>query len=408
MLATAVGVGALLAFVPPERYRATATLLVEPASKETDFSDIEALRFLLPAMVEQVDTVAFNRAVRGTLVPPASTADIDLVASSEPGTGLFRVTTEGVDQEAVAPFANAAARQLIRQKISPRLAMSVLEPAARPGAPAGPLKIPILLGSAALGLIGALFCVLIANALRRQIKSSDEMRERFGLEVLAEIPQTRHFPGTTVELFNGAGDPRLLEGFQRLRTNLELIGQDNASITVTSCGPGDGKSTVTAALAWTFASVGGQVLAIDCDLRRPMLHGYLGVELSKGIGDLANGADLGRLLQKTDLASLSVVSAGTTDKHPTEVVQTYFPKLLELYSDRLVLVDTPPVLGVAEATLIATMTSGVLLVVDARRGDPAELEEVLHELTRAGANVLGVVVNHAKISGTRASAYYGY
>jgi succinoglycan biosynthesis transport protein ExoP len=261
-----------------------------------------------------------------------------------------------------------------------------------------------MLGSVLFGLLLALFSALAANALRREIQDSDELRDRFGLEVLAEIPQARRFPANTLELFNGYGDQRIVEAFQRLRTNFGIVsGRENLAITITSCGPGEGKSTVTANLAWVLASLGPDVVAIDCDLRRPALHEFLGADLERGIGNFTNGADVRTLTQQTPLSSLSVISAGTTDRHPTEVLYTTLPRLLEAFQDKLVLVDTPPMLGVAESTLIATMTRAVLLVIDGRQTARTDLEQVLQDLRRANVWVLGAVVNRGKPAG---SAYY--
>lgn len=392
-----VALGAAAAFLPAEKYRSSATLLVEPATEDVDFSDVEAVRFLLPALAERVDTSAFHLRVRQAVPPRYRQDDVSLSASIEQGTGLVRLTAEGLDPRSVTVWANAAARTLINQRVSQRIQIAVLDAADLPTSPSSPRKVPILLGSALLGLILAIFAALAANALRREIRDTEELRDRFGLEVLAEIPQSRHFPDTARDMFNGRADPRVVEAFQRLRTNLGIVSErENIAITVTSCGASEGKSTVTANLAWVLASLGPDVLAIDCDLRRPALHKYLGVELEWGLGNMANGGDPGQLVQPTTLGSLKVVSAGTTDRHPTEVLYSTLPRLLKAFAGRTVLVDTPPMLGVAESTLIATMTRAVLLVVDARHTERADLQQVLDDLRRANVRVLGAVVNHGK------------
>jgi succinoglycan biosynthesis transport protein ExoP len=389
--------GIAAAFLPAQRYRASATLLVEPSAEQVDFSDVEAVRFLLPALVERVDTSAFHGRVRQAVLPPFRGDDVSISATLEQGTGLVRLTAEGRDPQAVATYANVGARTLIDQKISRRIQISVLDPAETPTSPSSPRRVPILLGSALLGLILAVFTALAANSLRREIADSEELRDRFGLEVLAEIPQSRRFPDTAPELFNGSGDPRVIEAFQRLRTNLGIVSErENMAITVTSCGASEGKSTVTANLAWVLASLGPDVVAIDCDLRRPSLHNYLGVHLETGLGNWTNGGDPAGLAQPTRLKSLTVVSAGTTERHPTEVLYSTLPKLLEAFAGKTVLVDTPPMLGVAESTLIATMTKAVLLVIDGRQTARADLEQVLDDLRRANVRVLGAVVNRGK------------
>jgi capsular exopolysaccharide synthesis family protein len=365
---------------------------------------VEAVRFLLPALVERVDTSAFQATVRAQVPGSFRQDDVELEADIEQGTGLVRLSAEGIRPVAVAAYANTASRALINQKISQRIQISPLDAADVPRSPSSPRKVPIMLGSALFGLLLAVFVALAANALRREIRDSEELRDRFGLEVLAEIPQARRFPANTIELFNGHGDQRIIEAFQRLRTNFGIVsGRENLAITVTSCAPGEGKSTVTANLAWVLASLGPNVMAIDCDLRRPALHKFLGVDLERGIGNFANGADPRSMPQQTPLSSLSVVSAGTTDRHPTEILYTTLPRLLDTFDDRLVLVDTPPMLGVAESTLIATMTRAVLLVIDGRQTVRSDLEQVLNDLRRANVRVLGAVINRGRPAG---SAYY--
>lgn len=398
-----VGIGAVAAFGMPEKYRSTATLLVEPAGDDVDFSDVEAVRFLLPALVERVDTSAFERTVRHSVPAGVTAAEVKLEASVEAGTGLVRLTAEARDPAVAAEYANAASEALIKQKVSRRIAIQTLDAADVPHSPSSPRKVPIMLGSLFFGSLLGLFSAIAANALRREIQDSEEIRDRFGLEVLAEIPQSRRFPDRTVEVFNGLGDPRVVEAFQRLRTNFGIVsGREALAITVTSCAPGEGKSTVTANLAWVLASLGPEVVAIDCDLRRPALHRYLGVDLEQGLGNF-NGTDPRKLAQRTPLSSLSVVAAGTTDRHPTEVLYTTLPRLLDTYRDKLVLVDTPPMLGVSESTLIATMTRAVLLVVDGRQTARSDLEQVLADLRRANVRVLGAVINRGNPAG---AAYY--
>ena len=407
VFAAVLALGLAAALVPQSKYRADATLLVEPSGQNVDFSDVEAVRFLLPALAERVDTDAFHARVRRDVPPAFRDEDVALSAEVEQGTGLVRLIAEGHDPRAQQVWANAGARTLIDQKVSDRIDISVLDPAELPTSPSSPRKVPILLGSALLGLILAVFAALAANALRREISDSEEIRDRFGLEVLAEIPQSRRFPATAVELFNGQGDPRVVEAFQRLRTNLGIVSErEHLAITVTSCGASEGKSTVTANLAWVLASLGPDVVAIDCDLRRPALHNYLQVELESGRGNLANnGVDPHSVAQPTRLGSLSVVAAGKTDRHPTEVLYSALPRLLEAFQGKTVLVDTPPMLGVSESMLVATMTQAVLLVIDGRQTARADLEQVLDDLRRANVRVLGAVVNRGKAASLSA-AYY--
>ena len=135
--------------------------------------------------------------------------------------------------------------------------------------------------------------------------------------------------------------------------------------------------------------------AIDGDLRKPALHARLGLDLDNGLANARNG-NVRALERRTKLDSLSALSAGQTSLHPAQVVTQQLPDVLTAFDDRLVLVDSPPALAAAEATLIAMMTKNVILVIDRTSRGSEEIDRVLHELRRANVNVLGVGVNRAK------------
>src|ERR1019366_6249684 len=126
-------------------------------------------------------------------------------------------------------------------------------------------------------LIAAIFAAIGADAIRRRLSQVDETRAAVGLPVLAEIPRVGRNALRPAEVFGNA-DPLLLEAFQELRSNLLLSLPDGrgASIAITSGEAGEGKSSVTADLAWALASERRPVTAVDRDLRKPTMHLLLG------------------------------------------------------------------------------------------------------------------------------------
>jgi len=161
----------------------------------------------------------------------------------------------------------------------------------------------------------------------------------------------------------------------------------------------------TTCLAWALALLGHDVLAIDGDLRKPTMHRRLELDGTFGLANAMNG-NTANLERRTALKSLSVITAGESTLHPAQIVNNELPQLLGSVRDRLVLIDTPPLLAASEATLIAMMAKHVILVLDRNNRSSEEVQRVLHELQRTKSEVLGVVVNRAKIG--RAVAGYDY
>lgn len=393
-------IGFAAAFLPQERYSASTLMFVEPASqKSLEFGARESLDLLLPSIVEQVKTRRFARAVDEAA--GNNLGDTSITATSEPGTGVMTITGESSSPQLAALSANLAARQLNEDRLSTAVKFTVLDPAIVPEQPSSPKRKPILLGCLVLGLIVAIFAAIAANTLRRRVAGAETIRQTFGLTVLGEITRRRRMsrPGA---LFRDGGPPEMVEEYQRLRTSFELLAGDYRTVAVTSWTQGEGKTTVTANLGWMLASLGRQVTIVDLDLRRPSVHVPFGLDLVGGVADLTTD-HRGRRSRvtvgpkATELPDLEVFTAGTAREEPAKVIEDAFPTVMELLDDRLVLVDTPPLLA-AETPLIASMVDALVIVIDLRRRDPAELESLLQMLKLTQTTILGVVLNNVRRS----------
>ncbi len=390
--------GAAAAFLRPNHYEATATIIGVPAKGATDFNSVSAVQFLLPTVVKDVSTVTFRNLVRQSLPAGTSLQGVSIGAALEQGTGILDVTANSKDRQVVIPAANTAALVLVRQQLAPSLDLKLLDPAHVATNTAKKLRAPILVSAFALGLIFAVFSALIRDSFDRRLRSPEEIYERLGLEILGEIPSLRHFPSTPAELFGSPGGARIAEAYQRLVANLEvaMAPGDVRTIAITSAASNEGKTTVTTCLAWALALLGHNVVAIDGDLRKPNVHRRLEVDPVHGLANAQNG-NTTTLERRTKLPSLSVIPAGQGAHHPAQVVTHELPDVLAAVSDRMVLIDTPPILAAAESMLIAMMAKNVILVIDRKGHSYEDIERVLHELRRAKAEVLGVVVNRAKV-----------
>ena len=212
-----------------------------------------------------------------------------------------------------------------------------------------------------------------------------------------------------------------VEAFRMLRTSLVWCeqGDDMKTLVVTSAAPGEGKTMTSANLSVTFAYDGLRVLLIDCDLRRPRLHGLFQVPRSPGLMDLLtpsyNGADgresltfdpsagrtdsgrpLSDVIRSTNVRGLSLLTCGALPTNPSGLLSGVRMRVLlrELAkSFDLVILDTPPVLATADAGILASLADGVLLVVRAGQTDRVAAKRAHQQLVNVGARVVGTVLN---------------
>lgn len=217
--------------------------------------------------------------------------------------------------------------------------------------------------------------------------------------------------------YYGYGGSQFLESMRLLQTNLMLMGADRPiqSIILSSSMPGEGKSTVARHLAQTAATMGKRVLLVDTDLRRPTVHKRLGIRNEQGLSDLlAGNANVGNVLQKAmPFVDFYVITAGTIPPDPVKLLSSkrmrLFMKRLEKEFD-LIVYDAPPLVGLADATLIAPHTDGLILVSRVNKCDRNILEHAMDNISFTNIPVLGLVANGvaAKGGGYKYYSSYGY
>lgn len=212
------------------------------------------------------------------------------------------------------------------------------------------------------------------------------------------------------------GDPKAItsEAFRTLRTNLQFTSPDRElkTILITSVGPGEGKSTISANLAAAWARSGARVVLLSCDLRRPVLHHIFGVRNTQGLtGHLTGQAALDEVIIKTNVPGLDFIPAGPIPPNPAELLQSKaMTKCLQELRERydVVICDGAPVIAVTDAAVVASQTDGTVLVIEV--GDTPK-EAAVHAkelLERAKANILGVVLNKVNTHDRMGSYYYNY
>lgn len=205
------------------------------------------------------------------------------------------------------------------------------------------------------------------------------------------------------------------EAFRSLYTNIRLLGSDTPvnSVVVSSSTPAEGKSTVSLNLAKAAAALGQRVLLVDADLRRPQVHERLNLSNEVGLSNVvATGMDLEEAIQSVpQVENLYVLSAGDLPPDPARILsskrmQEVMQQLRTNSPFDLVIYDTPPLLGFADARILAGATSGVILVAKIAKTDRAALKQTIDQLNMSKVPILGVVANNVTRNGH--GSYYGH
>ena len=421
VFALVMGLGVVAAYTPDERFETRATVLAVPVPNPNVSRPETLIGFSLESLRAQIQSRAFRARIREIIGEPYDRSPIRLSANSDPTTGLLRITANSTDQAAVAPWANEVVAVITDptsiEEILPGsdviFTLRPLDAALPPSEAASPNRPPILVAAALFGFLAAIFAALGMENLARIRNRASTLRSRFGNQILGELPRIpRRTSGANTLQVLANGPPSLIEANQALRTNLELAmaAESPAAVAVISMTMGEGKSTVATSLGSSLAAVGHQVTLVDADLRRPALHKYLDVPIEPGLAS-AHLSPIGQLLQPVPTApNLHAVPAGIPSRHPAELMSTNLPLVLdELTGEgRIVIVDAPPIAAAAETAIIAAKVKYLIFVIDARKGDPAEVEEAIMWSHDKGATILGVVLNRSTPPRGRRSSSASY
>jgi capsular exopolysaccharide synthesis family protein len=289
--------------------------------------------------------------------------------------------------------------------------VEVVQPATPPLRRAAPTPARNGAIGAGAGLILGILAMLLLDRTDRRIRRSDDVAELFGVPLLASLPYDK-------SLKSGRRAPaeadQFFEAFHFLRANLQLqeLSLEGRVIAVSSPLPGDGKTTVAAGLARSLAESGARVIAVDGDLRKPMLGSAFGLGPSEGLSDVLVGShDPVGLLRETDEERLSVLMAGATPVSPTIALSVR--NLREIITTLMteadyVILDAPPIQVAAEASSLAAVADGVLLVIDIACATRDILLATRRQLDHAQARVFGIVANRVAGGEDGGGYYYGH
>lgn len=294
--------------------------------------------------------------------------------------------------------------------------ITVIEPAAPPESPIAPRPLLNLVLAVALGLALAVGIAFIVELVRDPIKDPEDVQATLGASTLATIGRMRS-DGSRSQIYQLATllYPRsaAAEAYRTLRTNIEFAAVDTQirTLLVTSSSPGEGKTVTSCNLAVAFAQAGRSVLLVDADLRKPGVHHLFDLPNIQGLTSLLRNdvGSVAAVVQPTEQANLGVITTGSLPPNPAELLGSQRMRgVLDqlLASADLVIFDSPPLRAVADAAILSSLVDGTVFVVDTKTSRRRAVRQGSEALARAGAHVLGVVLN--RMAGTGHASYAGY
>jgi len=397
--------GAAGATVLQEKSYKSSTELLVALSSTTLGEDTGSANYFLPDRVASFAIILTTPPVVSAAVESAGLpvdTGVAVAASSAPDSAVLNIEVVAASPAAAQAVASAFVVVLpdalaeLNQLTSPtELSFKTLRVAGLPSAAFRPD--PLLNGGIGLaaGLILGLAAAALREALDRRIRDSRSIENDLDQQLLGVVPRELRRV-----LLPAQSHPDSLrsEAYRTIRTNLLFAGAGGMvrSLAITSPSAAEGKSALASNLAIVCARAGQRVAVIDADLRRPTLHEQFRLSTNVGLTSVLSGAvALDDALQQVE-RQITVLTSGPSTRNPIELLgrpmlRQIIEKLAGSYD--IVIVDTAPTLPVSDAVLVSANCEGVVVVGRLRSTTLASLKRTLETLSRANANVLGVVVN---------------
>jgi polysaccharide biosynthesis transport protein len=401
-----VVVAAGLLFLSRQRpvYEAKASVALFPngVRPETLGAYDTVVARLLPLYASVVRSPDFLERVAAHLPGQVSGADLRdrLFAAPASGAAVLDIVVRAPDRGFAADAAQAAIEELQREVADNGVVtLRVIDPGRAAATPVAPRPKLVLAASLLLALVLGIAVAVVWERLFGRIRDLSELQAISGQRVLGEFPYERSLRNTEWPLFIGDPAARSVEeSLRAIRT--VIVGPGRAMPTfrrmiVTSLGPQEGKSILTANLAVVMAEVGPRVLVVDADLRQPRQHQIFRLPNDRGVSSLVLGdADAASATQQpTRYPKVSVLTAGPQLHKRSDMAELYvqvIPKVGEL--DDFVLIDGAALSGDADVGLLAAMTDGVILLVRSGSTSIERLRTALEQLQATGVPVFGLIL----------------
>jgi capsular exopolysaccharide synthesis family protein len=281
-----------------------------------------------------------------------------------------------------------------------------------PTSPSSPNVTRDLALSFVVGLLTSLAGAFLLDRLDNTVTKLDEYERVTGLSTLGFVPEIAS--GLTLE--DEMKDPRsrVWEAYRTLCGSLQFATHHGLpkSMTFTSSNPGEGKSTSCIAVARHFGNLGLRVLLVDCDLRVPSLHKKMGLENKRGLTNFLTGACTpAEAAQPSQFSNVSFVSSGPLPPNAAELLGSpKFPELMRMASAEfdLIILDGPPVMGLADAPMLSKATEATVFVTQAGRTAKHQIRAALKRMRASRCNVIGGLLTHYEAKNESQYYEYGY
>jgi len=380
------------------------SLTAQKSRKESELRELNGE----PATVNSENEISTLNAQISTLESEIANLSIQLTNNGNFIANLETQLTQYRRIDAILLTDYSQARLTEAQNVSNVVQVSQATP---PLVPVRPRVMINTLLAALMAMMLSVGGILVLDSLDDTIKTPEEVVNKLGIPVVGVIFR---YEGQEQGLITQA-QPRspISEAFRVLRTNVQYANVDSPlrKIMVTSPSPGEGKSTIGANLAVVLAQGGHQVTLVDADLRRPSIHKWFAVDNQKGLTHLIVQpmSALNGHLKETKTKGLMVLTAGDLPPNPTEILgsKKMGSILQEINKNRdVIIIDTPPVLAVADAAVLAPAMDGVLFVIQPGMTTFSAARQAIEQLKRVGAKLVGVVLNNVDLRGSRYAYYY--
>jgi capsular exopolysaccharide synthesis family protein len=426
LLVLSVAAGTAITVTTTKEYQATAQIFVSIATAD-DPSQLAQGNTFTQARVQSYTSVATSPTVTEAVVDELglkATPDqlAEKISADAPlNKVLINIHVSDGSPTEAARLANAVAirfstvveglEQTTPTATSP-VKLTVTQPAKVPGFPIAPrTKLNIAL-AILIGLILGVGGAVLREVLDNTIKAPDELYDQSGVPVLGVVPWDKRAPGTAIAFRADAHGSRA-EAFRQLRTNLQFVDIDNPPriIAVTSALPAEGKTLTALNLAAALAEAGQRVCLVEADLRKPTLARVLGLVADIGLTTTLIGkAPVEQVMQSAG-PNLAVLTSGPIPPNPSELlVSTQFRNTIQHIASQVdvVVIDTAPLLPVADGAEVASLADATLLAVRANKTTRDQIKRAKETLANVGVSPVGAILSMARAGQSGGYNYYYY